>query len=79
MLSIMGKAQDAKIAKTMNATAENSLLGAKGHISRMVDVVVIEQIGLYRLSDSARMPTVLQSSWFGVCIETSSIVTATSK
>jgi len=34
--------------------------------------------GLYRLSDSARMPMALQSSWFGVCIETSSTVTATS-
>jgi len=37
----MGKAQDAKIAED-NAAAENSLLGAKGHMGRMVDVVVIE-------------------------------------
>jgi len=34
--------------------------------------------GLYRLSGSARMSMAQQSSWFGVCIETSSIVTATS-
>ena len=27
-----------------DAKAENSLLGAKGHMGRMVDVVVIEQI-----------------------------------
>ena len=37
-----------------------------------------ESYGLYRLPDSARMQMAEQSSWFGVCIETSSIVTATS-
>ena len=79
MLSIMGKAQDAKIAETM-LTAENSLLSAKRHMGRMVDVVVIEQIRM----DCTGCRTALgcqmaqQSSWFGVCIETSSIVTATS-
>jgi len=36
----MGKAQDAKNHRD-NATAENSLLGAKRHMGRMGDVVLI--------------------------------------
>ena len=67
MLSIMGKAQDAKIAETMLQQKNGR---RRRHLS--------DSDGLYRLSDSARMPMVQQSSWFGVFIETSSIVMATS-
>jgi hypothetical protein len=78
MLSIMGKAQDAKIAETMysrklscGCQETHGLNGQRRHHRTDSD-------GLYRLSDSARMPMTLQSSWFGVCIETSSTVTTTS-
>jgi len=58
MLSIMGKAQDAKIAETM-LTAENSLLSAKRHMGQMVDVDVIEQIRM----DCTGCRTALACQW----------------
>ena len=43
-----------------NAAAENSLLGAKGHMGRMVDVVVIEQIRM----DCTGCRTALECQWY---------------
>jgi len=54
----MGKAQDAKIAETM-LTAENGLLGAKRHMGRMGNVVLIEQIWM----DCTGCRTALGCQW----------------
>ena len=62
MLSIMGKAQDAKIAKTVYSRKQSSRCqethGPNGRRRRHRT----DSDGLYRLSDSARMTMVQQSS-----------------
>jgi len=79
MLSIMGKVQDAKIVETMLQQKKQSAGCQETHgPNGRRRCHQTDSDELYRLSDSARMPMALQSSWFGVCIETSSIVTATS-
>jgi len=62
-----------------NATAENSpgCLETHGPNGRRRSHPT-DSDGLYRLSDRAQRTMVQQSSWFGVYIETSCIITATS-
>jgi len=75
MLSIIGKQQDAKIAETMLQQKTVFWVPRDTWAEWATSHHLTDSDGL---SDSARMSMTQQSSWFGVCIETSSIVSATS-
>jgi len=85
MLPIMGRRKTPELQRQCYSRKQSSgCQGAHGPNGRRHRHRA-DSDGLYRLSDSARMPMVQQSSWFGsvylytyICIETSSIVTATS-